>query len=269
MAALEAEKIFDLGPLPVTNSLITAAVVTTIIVLISIIYYKQAKLVPNKFTGLVEWFIEYLYTSVENIAGKKAKAFFPLAGTFFILIISNSYFALLPIVGPIGIHQTVEGHDELIPLFRSINADLNATTVLALVSVVMTHFFAVRYVGIFNHIARYLPFLSLKLQDFTSIKKIGSALWWNFINLFVGILELISEFVKIISLSFRLFGNIFAGETVLTTVSGLLSFSAFLIPLPFIGLELIVGYVQATVFTLLTVVFMTVLTEKHGVEEEH
>ena len=266
-ALIQAEKILDIGPVPITNSFITASIVTLIILIVSIMYNKRANLVPSKFTALVEWFVEFLHTTIESIAGHKTKIFFPLCATFFTYIIINSYFGLLPIVGPIGINRIVGGKEELVPIFRSINADINGTIVLALVSVIMTHFFAVRSVGIFAHIARYLPFLNIRFKDLNTPKKFFATLGRSVIDLFVGILELISEFVKIISLSFRLFGNIFAGEIVLGTISSLLVFSAFILPLPFIALEIIVGYVQATVFTLLTVVFMTILSEKHGVEE--
>ena len=268
-APLQAEKIFNIGPIPVTNSFITATIVTIIIVIVALMYNKKANLIPTKFTGLIESFVEFLHTTIESIAGKKTHVFFPLGATFFIFIIINSYFGLLPIVGPIGVHQIVDGKDELVPILRSINADINGTIVLALVSVVMTHFFAIRSVGVFAHIARYLPFLNIRLRHINTPKKFATKLAWSFIDLFVGLLELISEFVKIISLSFRLFGNIFAGEIVLSTISSLLLFSAFILPIPFIALEIIVGYVQATVFTLLTVVFMTILSERHGAEEEH
>jgi len=266
MASLQAEKIFELGPIPVTNSLITAIIVTTLIIIISLIYYKKSSLIPNKFTALVETGVEFLYTSIENIAGKKTMQFFPLCATFFILILFNSWFGLLPFVGPVGINKIVDGKTELIPLFRSINADINGTAILALISVFMTHFFAIRSVGVLNHIGRYIPFFNLRFSDFTSPSKIIRTIGSTLLNLFIGILELVSEFVKIISLSFRLFGNIYAGEIALSTIAGLL---AFIAPLPFLGLEIIAGYVQATVFMLLTVVFMTILSEKHGVENHN
>lgn len=125
---------------------------------------------------------------------------------------------------------------------RSPNADLNLTLGLAIISVFLTHYFAVHLLGWKSYLGR---FFSL-----------------NPVFLFVGILEIISEFTKLISLSFRLFGNIFAGEALLTTISGIFAFFA---PLPFMGLELLVGFVQATVFMMLTLVFMSILSEKHEV----
>jgi len=139
-----------------------------------------------------------------------------------------------------GLVRAFNGQETIVPLFRSINSDLNSTLALALISVGVTHYFSVTTLGLVGYLKRYLSL--------------------NPIYLFVGFLEIISEFTKIISLSFRLFGNIFAGETLLTTVSSLF---AFVIPLPFMFLELLVGFVQATVFMMLTLVFMIILTEKH------
>ena len=122
------------------------------------------------------------------------------------------------------------------------NSDLNMTLGLALLSAFLTHAFAIRYLGLLDYLKKWFTL--------------------NPIFLFVGLLEIVSEFTKIVSLSFRLFGNIFAGEVVLSTVS---SIFAFVIPLPFYFLEIIVGFVQAAVFMMLTLVFMVILSEKHEV----
>ena len=122
------------------------------------------------------------------------------------------------------------------------------TLSLALVSLFLTHLLAIKYLGLGNYLKRWFS-----LQYFP-------------IYLFVGFLEIVSEFTKLVSLSFRLFGNIFAGEVVLSTVAGIF---AFIIPLPFYFLEIVVGFVQAAVFMMLTLVFMVLLTEKHEVEVHH
>jgi F-type H+-transporting ATPase subunit a len=126
-------------------------------------------------------------------------------------------------------------------LFRSINSDLNVTLALALISVGATHYYSISNLGIGDYLKRYFSL--------------------NPVNLFVGLLEIVAEFTKILSLSFRLFGNIFAGETLLVTISALF---AFILPLPFLFLEIIVGFVQAAIFMMLTLVFMVILTEKHA-----
>src|SRR5258708_1400525 len=153
--------------------------------------------------------------------------------TFFLFIMVGNLLGLLPGFGTITHHS--------VPLLRSINSDLNTTLALALISAVTTHIFAIKYVGLKNYLKRWVSL--------------------NPIFLFVGLLEIVGEFTKIISLSFRLFGNIFAGEVVLSTISQIF---AFIVPLPFYFLEIIVGFVQAAVFMMLTLVFMVLLTEKHG-----
>ena len=133
-----------------------------------------------------------------------------------------------------------------VSLFRSPASDLNFTLAFAVISVLITNILGMASVGFFSHIGKFLNFT-------------------NPISFFIGILELVSEFVKVISLSFRLFGNIFAGEVVLHTISGMF---AFIAPLPFLLLEVIVGFVQALVFSMLTLVFMVILTTPHHAEEE-
>lgn len=158
--------------------------------------------------------------------------------------------ASLPSTAPLESEQhetsspiSAEPHKVFVPLLRSINSDLNMTLALALVSAVLTHFFAIYYLGIFEYLKKWFSL--------------------NPIFLFVGLLELVGEFTKIVSLSFRLFGNIFAGEVVLSTVATLAPWTAFFVPLPFYFLEIIVGFVQAAVFMMLTLVFMVLLSEKH------
>lgn len=145
-------------------------------------------------------------------------------------------------------HEEAASHDEahLIPIMRNATSDLNVTLALAVISLIATHVLAIRSTGFKDYISRFLSF--------------------NLILLFVGLLELVSEFTKIISLSFRLFGNIFAGEVVLATISGLLAFG---LPVPFMLLEIIVGLVQALVFGMLTMVFMSILMTPHHPKEEH
>ncbi len=165
-----------------------------------------------------------------------------IIASFFFFILLGNYLGLLPGVGTIGFHKIVDGKEVFVPFFRSINSDLNTTVALALVSVIATHYLAIKYLGLGGYISK---FLSL-----------------NPIFLFVGILEIIGEATKILSLSFRLFGNIFAGEVLLSTAANKLF--AFIVPIPFYFLELLVGFVQALIFAMLTLVFMVILTQKSG-----
>lgn len=201
---------------------------------------KNIKKYPDGLQNFAEMVIEGLYSTIEGLSGKLTSRIFPLIATLFIFILVGNYFGLLPGVGTIGIKEIKEGHEALVPILRPPAADLNFTLALALISVILTHYFALTTIGLTSYLARYFSL--------------------NPIYLFVGALEIIAEFTKVISLSFRLFGNIFAGEALLTTISSIFAFFA---PLPFMMLELLVGFVQATVFMMLTLVFIAILSEKH------
>ena len=224
--------------LPITNTLLVSWIAMTALTITSIIATWKIKAVPAGLQNFFEMIIDFGYTTVSDLSGsKKAKVFFPIVMTFFLFIITANWLGLLPGFGTI----TFKGE----PLLRSINSDLNMTLALALVSATVTHLLAIKYLGLSSYLKRWFS-----LQLFP-------------VFLFVGFLEVISEFTKVVSLSFRLFGNIFAGEVVLSTVA---SIFAFVIPLPFYFLEIIVGFVQAAVFMMLTLVFMVLLSEKHASE---
>ncbi|MBI2601210.1 F0F1 ATP synthase subunit A [Candidatus Daviesbacteria bacterium] len=233
---LEPEVLGYLGILPVTNTLLVSWMVMVILILVSIITTWKIKVIPSGLQNFFEYIIEVGYTTVEELAHKRAKVFFPIVMTFFLYILFGNLLGLFP-----GF-ATITYKSE--PLLRSINSDLNMTLGLALTSAVATHGFALYYLGLVEYLKKWFTL--------------------NPIFLFVGILELVGEVTKIVSLSFRLFGNIFAGEVVLATVA---SIFAFIIPLPFYFLEIIVGFVQAAVFMMLTLVFMVLLSEKHA--EQH
>ena len=218
---------------PVTNTLLVSWITMAVIIIISFLATRKMQLVPSGLQGLLEMVIDFGYTTVSDLSGsKKAKVFFPIVMTFFLFILFSNWLGLLPGFATV----TFKGE----PLLRSMNSDLNMTLALALTSAVLTHAFALYYLGLLEYLKKWFTL--------------------NPIFLFVGLLEIVGEFTKIVSLSFRLFGNIFAGEVVLATIS---SIFAFLVPLPFYFLEIIVGFVQAAVFMMLTLVFMVLLSEKH------
>ncbi len=237
--SLAAETLFKIGPLPVTNTLLTSWLVTAFLVTIALGIKANLKTIPGKIQNLVELIIEGLYNLIADLAKEKTAIFFPIVVTFFLFIASANLMGLLPGFGTIGINEEHHGKTVFIPLLRSVNSDLNVTLALAICSLVITHFLAIKSTG-----------LTTYLKKFFSL---------NPVFLFVGILEIVSELTKLVSLSFRLFGNIFAGEAVLTTIS---SIAAFIIPIPFLILEIIVGLVQATVFMMLTLAFMIILSHK-------
>lgn len=239
--AIAAEKIAQIGPLPITNSLLMTWIAMAFLVGVSFVATRRMTLVPSGLQNIVETIFETFSDLVDATVGdaKKASQFFAVVASFFFLIITSNYLGLLPL-SAFGFRWG----GEFVPLLRSANSDLNTTLTLAVVSVAVTHYLAIKNLGLKTYLSR---FFSL-----------------HPIFLFVGLLELVSEFTKLLSLSFRLFGNIFAGETVLTTIGGLFAFVA---PVPFLGLEIIVGFVQALVFAILTLAFMILLTTAHV--EEH
>ncbi len=239
---LAPETLAHIGPLPLTNTMLVSYLVMATLIVISILATRKMKLIPTGIQNVVEALIEALFNLTHDVAGPKTKVFFPFIATFFLFILTANWFGLLPGMGTIGYYEWIGGEsgEMFVPYFRSVNSDLNITLGLALISAAATHFYAVKFLGVGGYLKKWFAL--------------------NPIMLFVGLLELVSEFTKIISLSFRLFGNIFAGEVVLTTISGLF---AFIAPLPFYMLEVLVGVVQAAVFMMLTLVFMVVLSEKH------
>jgi len=234
--ALAAEKIFSIGPIPITNTILTTWIVTFVLIAFAFAATRKISAVPQGLQNIAEVAIETFQDLVSTIAGEKTKVFLPIVGSFFFFILFGNYLGLLPGIGTIGFFE----HETFVPLLRSINSDLNTTVALALVSLIATHYLSVKYLGLGGYLGK---FLSL-----------------NPIFLFVGFLEIIGEATKILSLSFRLFGNIFAGEVLLTTASTRLF--AFIIPIPFYFLEMLVGFVQALIFAMLTLVFMVILTQK-------
>lgn len=231
-----------IGKLPLTNSFFVSLLVSFILVIVSVIATRRMKLIPSGLQNLMEAVVEYGYNFTEDLAHDKTKMFFPICMTFFLFIILANWAGLLPGFGTIGFYKLEHGQSIFIPLLKSVNSDLNVTLALAIVSAVTTHIFAIKNLGIKKYLGKWVS--------------------KNPIFMFVGVLEIVSEFTKIISLSFRLFGNIFAGEIVLATIAGMF---AFILPLPFYFLEIIVGFVQATVFMLLTLTFMVLLSQ----ETEH
>lgn len=240
---LAAEKLGHIGPLPITNTLIFSWIVILILSVFGFLAGRNAKLIPSGIQNLAELVIEYIYNLCEEVAHseKKVKTFFPWVATFFLFILVANWLGLFPGVGGT---IYIDDHGHKLPFLRAINSDLNMTLGLALLSAFMTHTYAIKFLGLKDYILKWVSL--------------------NPIMLFVGLLELVSEVTKVVSLSLRLFGNIFAGEVVLATIAGIF---AFVVPLPFYFLEIIVGIVQAAVFMMLTLVFMAILSEKHTGEE--
>ncbi len=239
MVTFSSESIFHLGFLNVTNTVLDTLFVDAIILGTSFFIVKNLSSLPSLFQSGVELTIEWFYNLTESVAEKNVTKIFPYFMTFFIFILIANWSGIIPGVGSIGFFEG----KKLTPILRGATSDFNMTLALALISALATHIISVKTIGIRDYLSRYFSL--------------------NPLNFFIGVLEIISEITKVISLSFRLFGNIFAGEIVLITVAGIF---AFLFPIPFLMLEIIVGLVQALVFSMLTMVFMAILTTPH---QEH
>lgn len=241
MISFEAETIFQIGDFPITNAIIDTLLVDILILIFIVIMAKNISLVPSFFQNAVELLIGTFYDLTKLVAQERAGKIFPFFMSFFIFILLANWSELIPGASSIGVF-----HDKtLIPFLRSSTSDLNTTLAYAVISVVATHALSIQTLGIKGYLGR---FFSL-----------------NPINLFVGLLEIVSEITKLVSLSFRLFGNIFAGGVLLGVVSGIF---ALIAPLPFLLLEIIVGLVQALIFAMLTMVFMAILSTPHY-QNEH
>lgn len=246
---LAAEPIFHVGSFPVTNTFLMTILTTGLLLTVAVLATRKVKLIPGKLQNFMEFVIEAMYNQAEPMLGDKTKIFLPLLGTFFLFIIVANYLGLFPGVGPIGLYEVHDGHKILVPFLRGINSDLNVTLGLALISVVATQYAGIRYQGLLGYVKHYFH---SPLQG-GLIMLVGGSL----IGLAIGLIEVVSEFTKVASLSLRLFGNIFAGENLLTTISGLFAFGA---PVPFMLLEVLVGFIQATIFFMLTLVFISIMT---------
>jgi len=236
--SLIAEPILHIGSFPVTNALLLSFVVTLLLLVLGIIFRKKAALVPGMFQNGVETLIEKLLGLMTSVLGDEAAAekYLPLIATIFTAVLFANWLGLFPGVGSIGLHEGSGAHATFVPLLRSPSADLNFTLALAIIAVFSVNLAGILTLGFFKHVGKFFNFT-------------------NPIHFFVGILELVSEMAKMISFSFRLFGNIFAGEVLLIIVGFL---APLIVPLPFMFLELFAGFIQAFVFAMLTLVFITI-----------
>jgi len=297
--SISAEKVFSLGGLNVSNSMLTSVIVSGLLIMFAILVNRSLQKTdrPSGLQNFAEWLVESLQGLVMSVTGsaEKSKIFFPWFATFLLFILFNNWLGLFPGVGTIGFtEQADETHASLtpssvtvfspeayaatldienpsteptntnpeeteahaaeeevggqeavfVPYLRAGTADLNTTLALAIISVSMTQVFGFQF---------------LRLSYFTKFINFASPL-----GFFIGALELVLEFAKIISFAFRLFGNIFAGEVLLAVIYFLVP---LIVPMPFLGLEIIVGVIQALVFAMLSLVFFNMATSGHHEEQ--
>jgi F-type H+-transporting ATPase subunit a len=276
--SLAAEEVTRIGGLRITNTLIASWVTMLFLIVVSLLATRNMRDVPRGLQNLVELVIETLYSFFESIVGPRTALIFPTIATLFLFIVVSNWMGLLPGYLSITVERVAEqgealaheaGHATRVQLLRSAATDLNTTLALAIGSVLMSQVYGVIVVGFPQYFLRFLG-IQRYIAFFKGLAGRGpkagvSSLLFGFIDLFIGALELFDEFTKVLSFSFRLFGNIFAGEVLLGVMVFLFPFVA---SLPFLGLELFVGFIQAFVFAVLTAAFTAQAMAHHGAEAE-
>jgi F-type H+-transporting ATPase subunit a len=240
--SIGAETVFTLWGFHVTNSLLTGLVGT--ILTVAILGYVAIQVRRNKynrFIGLVQWVFEGLLNQINQIIPDKklARKMTPLAITIFFLVMFNYWFSVLPGLDSIKVNG--------VPILRSAAADLNFTLALAIITVVTVQIYAIKYLGVFGNISRYIR---------NPLK--------NPIGAFEGVLEIIGEFSRGVALALRLFGNAFAGEILLIVILLLTSYVASVVLPFFMIFELFIGFIQAYVFFVLTLIFTSLAVAYEG-----
>lgn len=239
--SLRAEEIFHIGSFAVTNALLLSTLSALVLLVAGFALRRKLTLVPQGFQNAAEAAVEGLLGLMDSVLGNRhhSERYLPLVATIFLFILFSNWLGLVPGVGSLILK---EGAYHRVPLLRPPAADLNFTLGLAITAVLAVNILGVAAVGFFRHGKKYFNFS-------------------NPITFFIGLLEFISEFAKMISFSFRLFGNVFAGEVLLVIMAFLVP---YLVPLPFLFLELFVGFIQAFIFAMLTLVFVAAaVAENH------
>ena len=251
---LAPDVLFHVGPFAITNTMVNVWIAMGIFLVLGLLIFRRISLRPGKLQNACEHILELLFPYFDQVTGerKRTMRFLPIVGSVFFFILLSNWLGLLPGTGSISLGHTF--------LLRPANTDLNLTLAMALVSVISSHVFGLLTVGVFTHIGKFIQIKGI----LKSIRKGPVAIFTALIELMVGFIEIISEMAKVLSLSLRLFGNIFAGEVLISVIGALV---ALAVPAPFMLLELLVGLIQASVFAMLTLVYLTVATEEpHGAE---
>lgn len=245
--SISAQTLFTVFGFPVTNGMFTGAI--GLILTLAILFYVAGKVKKdkyNRFVGLVQWVFEGLLKSIDDIIPDKkmGRKIAPLAITIFFFVLINYWLSVIPGLESI----TWNG----VPVLRSLTADLNFTLAIALITIVTVQIYAIRHLGNFGNLHRYFR---NPIKD-----PIGS---------FEGILELVGEVSRAAALALRLFGNAFAGEVLLIVIAALTSyFASFVLPV-FMAFELFIGFIQAYVFFVLTLIFTSLAVASHGPSPDH
>lgn len=242
------------GGVAITNTMVNVWLAMAIFLFLGIMLRRRMGLRPGRLQNACEYILESLFGYLDQVTGSREKTvrFLPVVGSVFFFILLSNWLGLLPGTGSITV-----GHA---PLFRPANTDLNLTVAMALVSVISSHIFAFGSIGFFAHANKFIQIGTIV----KSFRHGPIAVFTAVVEFMVGIIEIVGEVAKVVSLSLRLFGNVFAGEVLISVIGALV---AAVVPAPFMLLEVLVGLIQASVFAMLTTVYLTVATAApHGGE---
>ena len=262
---LAAEPVAHIGGWTITNTLLSSWVAGLLLIILALVVRRKLVDAPAALSlqNIIEAILELLHNFMQNMVGPNARAFLPLVATFFLFILTTNWFALLPGVGSLGIWR-LEGEERVfVPLFRGATTDLNTTIALAACSVLSIQAYGIHFRGFGKYMGHFVP-LEHMVAFFRVLFKERrfkpGLLLAGFLDMFVGLLEIFEELTKILSFSFRLFGNIFGGEVLLLVMAYL---APFVISIPFMILELFAGFIQAFIFATLTTAFLRRATASH------
>jgi F-type H+-transporting ATPase subunit a len=258
---LAAPYLFTVFGFPITNTMLAGWITVVVLVLVSWLITRRMKLVPGRAQMVFEFALGWVYNLCESVAGKEnGRKFFPVICTIFLFVAFNAWLSLIPGYGSILINTGGGEHE----LLRGANTDLNTPLALAIVSFIFVTYYGIKALGT-GWLKQYFNFRPL----FENVGKIFKGkfnfmeIFTNLINLFVGGLEFLSMLIRLISFTFRLFGNMTAGEILVLII-------AFLLPMALswlvYGFELLIGFVQALVFGMLTLVFASMAVTQHETE---
>ncbi|MDO8518402.1 MAG: F0F1 ATP synthase subunit A [bacterium] len=243
--ALAAERLGSVWGIPITNTLISAWAVMLTLLVIAILVGRNPKLIPGRVQNLFEMLFEFVLKYMQDTLGTRELAvrFFPLVATMFLFIFMSNLFDFLPFFGSVGIFE----NGEIVPLFRPVNTDLNVTLALAIIAYLVIEVTGIVILGFLKYASKFVNFKG------------------GVLGFLIGLIEFVSNFARLISFSFRLFGNVFAGEVLIAVA---VVFLPYVLPVPLMLFETFVGLVQAAIFALLTLVFIKIaISEPHGGEK--
>ncbi len=267
-----AEKIFSIGSFPVTNSLVMGWVAVALAVTAAVILNRRLSAVPRGFQNWMEALFEQVLSYMDQVTNDRVKSrrFFPIIATLFLIILASNWLGLFTLALPIHLKEAHEN----VPILRGATADLNMTLAMALFSVIVSHLIGFFTLGFWKYGNKFIKlgdlWKSLRAFGHKPFAAAATGVLVAVVEFFVGLLEIISEVAKVISLSLRLFGNIYAGEVMLHVIASLFGkLPPLFAPVPFLFMEVLVGVVQAGVFAMLSLVYLSMAVSEPHEEEAH